>query len=198
MSFGTNTYTPRPDKPVGRAAPRKQVEKRVLYPEFIEAMQYTDDPEWLATLNNAARGVFANKSLYYEGGFLANRQVRARMKMPDDPKLLAQKFILFHKKHAGINTKKESNTQESARCKVGSSIEPLTWDTCHKSMKMSRLSDYAMRNTQSPEENVELLAVLHVAYDSKKLNDRTVGMTNNTIHTITVINQTPKGVWYVI
>lgn len=207
MEFVTNTYTPAPDKPSrvkrqkcgpGTMQPRKTVTKPLIFPQLLEASAFVNDPEWVALLQNAARGDFVNKFIRYDGKTMCKTDTCVREQMPSDPKQLAARFILFHKRHEGISTKHDTESQDKRRDDISDQNIELTWDVCHKTMKTSRLVDFAKRKCDTTAEVDAMLAVLYTANVNKILTRNTVTMCNNSIVSISVIDHdTESNQWYI-
>lgn len=205
MMIPPNKHTPAPDRPLRNkreflrgAQARKIANKPIIHQSLMEASVYTDDSEWVALIKAAARGEFINKSLSYDGNYMYKKDKEVREAMPSDPKDLCRKFILFHKRYEGICTKDDNDNQDRRNCEMSEQDVQLTWDMCYKSMRLSRLTEYAFRTCASEKEKDELIAVLQAAYWSKMLDKNTVKMHNNVIESISVVSRNPEnGKWYI-
>lgn len=208
MEFAINTYTPAPDKPArvkrqkcgpGTMQPRRSITGPLLYPLLLEASAFEDDPEWKTLMQKAAHGEFVNKSIRYDGkAMYKSGPTTIVEQMPRDPAQLARRFVLFHAKHEGISTERDILSKDRMRESIVDKNVELSWDICHKTMKTSRLVDFAKRNTKTLAEADDLLAVLYTANASKLLNKDSVSMINNSIVDISVIAYNEKSnQWYI-
>ena len=196
MNYSEPTYTPR-DYP-STPSPTKKItsttlsdknnKKPIIYKEFERASMHTEDPEWEDLLLLAARGGFNGKRVLYDGTYLMKKDTAIKVKMPEDPKELAECFINFHRKHDDLFTRTDVKNQCDQRKKtIEEIVEIKSWSDCSKGTKKALLIEYANRMTESyhgdlgGENTNDLLCVLLLADSLGLLNPSTIKIADNKI-----------------
>jgi hypothetical protein len=174
---------------------KSKIEKPVIYLEFIDAAELTDDAYWKQQLNLAARGTFTGK-VTYDGTSLSKKDPPVKKRLPKDSKQLANAFINFYKAFGHVMSNTDTENQEKERLEYISQVITLDWQTCSKATKKMQLLLYASKLANlSPDISPirreiikrELSGIFLVALDYGMLTSGTVYMENNAIEEITCL-----------
>jgi len=197
MDFSTKVIMPKSDK--ANAANKRLIKKPMLYPEFQLAADIVKDTTWKDILISAARGNFKNKNIKYDGLSLIWTPSNARVKIPKASKQEVVKvFMFFYRKYVRTVSNDEIEAQKTRERLVMDKEIILTWNTCSKQLKQSRLFEYSGRmitryNCKDPiDSRNELSGLLLLALNEKLLTEKTLTMKNNLVTDICGIKYNSK------
>jgi len=180
----------------------RMLKKPIIHMEFQDAAECEDDEFWGHQLLLAARGVFKDKKIIYDKGFLVKKDIRQREPMPkNNPKALAKAFINFHKSHNEISSPEELVRQQMARDQLISRVIFLNWEAYTKDQQRSRLFDYAERKTKelqmTEQQRASLFRCVEIGLAEESITSSHIILEQNTVKDILCIKQRVDGSWYI-
>ena len=173
--------------------------KPILYMQFQDASDIEANPYWAHHLQLAARGIFRDKKIKYDGKCLVRTDIKTKEIVPSNPDDIAAMFIAFHEKYSGVSSGSDIDRQVSARERAINQHVQLEWNLCSKKMKRALLFEYAdrcrVKLQPTPEQFESLRYYIHIALRNCLVTANRITMVNSIVTSVSCITRYDDGFW---